>query len=121
MAKGFRSVRIAALAAAFSWSTAAAQPVIREQPAPGFAVNIGTATTTGIYHSAGSAICRLLARSAQGQGVACAALFSPGSAQNIPDLKDGKINFAIIQSDVQHFAWRGERGARWRLTRRRRG
>ena len=109
MAMGFRSVCTAALAVVLSWTAAVAQPVVREEPAPGFAVNIGTATTTGIYHAAGSAICRLLAHSAEGKGVACTSLFSPGSAQNIPDLKAGKINFAIIQSDVQHFAWRGER------------
>jgi hypothetical protein len=83
-------------------------PVVREAPAPGLAVNIDTGTTAGIYHAAGAAICRLLARSPSGEGVACTALYSAGSAQNIPDLKQGKVNFAIVQSDVQYFAYRGE-------------
>lgn len=85
-------------------------PVLPERPAEGRAVNVGTGTTTGIYHAAGAALCRLLARSPEGEGVGCEPLFSAGSAENIERLKKHQtINFALVQSDVQYFAYRGER------------
>ena len=84
--------------------------VLPERPAEGRAVNIGTGTTTGIYHAAGSAICRLLGRTPSGAGIGCQPLFSAGSAENIERLKKHQtINFALVQSDVQYFAYRGER------------
>lgn len=88
---------------------AATPPIAREVPAPGRAVNIDTGTTAGIYHAAGAAICRVLGRSAEGRGTACEVLFSPGSQQNVERLKRGEVNFALLQSDVQFFAYRGER------------
>src|SRR4051812_19676409 len=77
-------------------------------PATGRRLVIGTATTTGVYSAAGNTLCRLLRNSPQGQGIACQSVYSKGSLQNVPDLAARRFDFAIIQSDVQHFAYLGQ-------------
>src|SRR4051794_29343417 len=87
------AVALVALAMAASGSAAMAQQPLQ--------LVVGTGSTTGIYYAAGSAICRLLAHGQPDPSVACTALYSAGSQQNLADLAAHKVDVALLQSDVQ--------------------
>lgn len=69
-------------------------------------VTIGTGSVSGVYYPAGGAICRLLNR--MRTGTHCYAESTGGSISNLKGLRDGEIGFAIVQSDWQYKAYRGE-------------
>ena len=86
-------------AATLAASDAAAQPRT---------VNIGTGSVSGVYQIAGEAICRLVNRDTPHHGVRCTIKGSGGSAHNLEALRQGEIDFAIVQSDVQYHAVKGQ-------------
>lgn len=71
-------------------------------------VTIGTGSATGVYHVAGEAICRLVNRDTARHGLQCRTQGTGGSMHNITALKSGEIDFAIVQSDVQYHAVKGQ-------------
>ncbi len=83
-------------------STAVAQTVPQ--------VRIGTGGPAGIYFVAGNAICRMVriqGRNDPAKRLRCAAPPSGGSIENLRKLREGAIEFAIVQSDWQYHAYRG--------------
>ncbi len=88
-----------ALAAAFlsTPSQAAARPV-----------TIGTGAVTGVYYPAGGAICRLLNRNRKEHGIRCFVESTGGSIYNLNALRDGELDFGIVQSDWQYNAFKGQ-------------
>jgi TRAP transporter TAXI family solute receptor len=71
-------------------------------------MTIGTGSVNGVYYPAGGAICRLVNRNGKEHGVHCFAESTAGSVNNIQALRDGEINFAIVQSDWQYKAYYGK-------------
>ena len=71
-------------------------------------VTIGTGSATGVYYPAGGAICRLVNQGNKDHGIRCTAQSTGGSIYNLRALRRGDINFAIVQSDWQYEAYRGE-------------
>ena len=71
-------------------------------------ITIGTGSVTGVYYPAGGAICRLVNRARKEHGVRCFVESTGGSIYNIHALRDGEVDFGIIQSDWQYAAYRGQ-------------
>lgn len=72
-------------------------------------MTIGTGGVTGVYYPAGGAICRLINRERKDHGLRCSVESTDGSTYNIQGLRSGKLDFAVVQSDIQHHAWQGTR------------
>jgi len=73
-------------------------------------ITIGTGGPIGIYFVVGNAICRMMrlnTRSGSNRRVKCAAPPSLGSIDNLRLLREGKVDFAIVQSDWQYHAFNG--------------
>jgi TRAP transporter TAXI family solute receptor len=77
-------------------------------------IQIGTGGPTGVYFSAGNAICRMVNTKAKrvthrGRFVnlRCSAPSTDGSIFNIGKIKEGVLDFGIVQSDWQYHAYRG--------------
>lgn len=71
-------------------------------------ISIGTGSVTGVYYPAGGAICRLINRGRKEHGIRCYVESTGGSVYNIHAMRDGEVNFGIVQSDWQYAAYRGE-------------
>lgn len=68
---------------------------------------IGTGAPGGVYYPLGSALCRLINLDAEANGLRCLAETSRGSVANINALKLRKVDFAIVQADVEQAAAMG--------------
>ena len=69
--------------------------------------NIGTGAITGVYYPAGGAICRLLNRGRNEHGIRCSVESTGGSVSNLNAIRNGGIEFGIVQSDWQYSAYNG--------------
>lgn len=69
---------------------------------------IGTGGPTGVYYAAGQAICRLVNRDQAKNRIRCRAPATPGSVDNLVQLRAGVLDMAITQSDWQYHAWKGD-------------
>ncbi len=67
-------------------------------------VTIGTGSRAGVYFQVGRAICRLVEAARSDSGFACEAPTTAGSIANLRDLRAGKLQLAIAQSDWQYHA-----------------
>ena len=70
-------------------------------------VSIGTGAITGVYYPAGGAICRLLNRGRKEHGIRCSVESTGGSVSNLNAVRNGAIDFGIVQSDWQYNAYSG--------------
>ncbi len=70
-------------------------------------VSIGTGSQAGVYYQVGRNICRLVNRAANQHGVTCQAHISNGSISNLNDVRDGKLDLGLAQSDAQYYAAEG--------------
>ncbi len=68
---------------------------------------IGSGGTTGVYYPVAIAICRLVNSSKSEHGLSCSVESTSGSVDNLKRLREGTINFAIVQSDWQSHAFHG--------------
>ena len=85
------------LTSLFLWSPPSAQaddPLI-----------IATASPSGVYHVVGRALCRAI-------DMPCRAQPSDGSSANLRALRESKLYFAMVQSDLQQYAILGTEGFR---------
>ncbi len=80
--------------------------------APALAQNklmtVGTGGVTGVYYAAGGAMCRLVNRDRASTGIRCLVESTQGSRANVDALSRGAVNFALVQSDVQYHAIKGD-------------
>ncbi len=67
-------------------------------------VVIGTGGTSGVYLTVGQAICELYR---QGTGATCQALPTGGSLYNANSIRNGDLDFGIVQSDIQYAVSQG--------------
>jgi hypothetical protein len=71
------------------------------------ALTIGTGSRAGVYFQAGRAICRLLNAAEGASGPTCEAAETAGSIDNLRNVRAGRLQFAIAQSDWQYHAVNG--------------
>jgi TRAP transporter TAXI family solute receptor len=71
-------------------------------------VSLGTGELKGVYYPVGRAICEIVDRDTTGYGVRCSAEGTAGSAYNLDAIRNGDLEFGIIQSDVAYAAYNGE-------------
>ncbi len=81
-------------------------PAASGEPEPQLAW-LGTGGVTGVYFPVGIAVCRLVNQHRRETGVRCAAKQTAGSVENASGLRDGTLQFAMVQSDVQAAAVAG--------------
>jgi uncharacterized protein len=70
-------------------------------------VTIGTGGVTGVYYPAGGAICRLVNAGRAEHGIRCSVESTGGSVYNVNTMRQGELDFGIVQSDVQYNALKG--------------
>ena len=70
-------------------------------------ISIGTGAITGVYYPAGGAICRLVNRGRKEHGIRCSVESTGGSVSNLNAIRNGAIDFGIVQSDWQYHAYNG--------------
>ena len=72
-------------------------------------ITIGTGGVTGVYYPTGGAICRLVNKGRKEHGVRCSVESTGGSVYNTRTIREGELDFGIVQSDVQSAAMEGMR------------
>lgn len=70
-------------------------------------VVIGTGSTSGVYHVAGNAVCRMMNMDFARHQTRCQVRKTGGSVSNVTSIKNGEFEFGIVQSDVQYNAVKG--------------
>lgn len=68
---------------------------------------IGAGEVTGSYYATVEAICAAMNRAGP-RGMRCSAEATQGSIYNLTALREGQIDFALVQSDWQRYAYAGE-------------
>lgn len=91
---------IAATAAAATLLTGVAQGADRF-------ITIGTGGVTGVYYPTGGAICRLVNKDRKTHGIRCSVESTGGSVYNSRTIRQGELDFGVVQSDVQAAALNG--------------
>jgi len=70
-------------------------------------ITIGTGGVTGVYYPTGGAICRLVNADRATTGLRCSVESTGGSVYNTRTIRQGELNFGVVQSDVQQAAVTG--------------
>ena len=71
-------------------------------------ITIGTGGVTGTYYPTGGAICRLVNQYKKETKIRCSVESTGGSVYNVNTIKNGELDFGIVQSDIVYQASRGE-------------
>ncbi len=71
-------------------------------------ITIGTGGVTGVYYPTGGAICRLVNKDRKEHGIRCSVESTGGSVYNARTIRQGELDFGIVQSDVQAAALAGK-------------
>lgn len=70
-------------------------------------LRIGTGGVAGIYNQIGASICRFLKKNPEEHGLRCQTKATEGSVYNLTALREGDLELAVVQSDVQFHAYKG--------------
>ncbi|MBL4628246.1 MAG: TAXI family TRAP transporter solute-binding subunit [Roseicyclus sp.] len=70
-------------------------------------ITIGTGGVTGVYYPTGGAICRLVNAGRAEHGLRCSVESTGGSVYNTRTIRQGELDFGVVQSDVQAAALAG--------------
>jgi TRAP transporter TAXI family solute receptor len=71
---------------------------------------LGTAPVAGRYYPVGGALCRLVNADREQHGLRCLIEATAGAEENLRRLRDGDLQFALVQSDWQYHAYRSGLG-----------
>lgn len=69
---------------------------------------IATGSVTGVYYPAGGAVCRLINKISSPLKLRCSVQATSGSIYNLQALRAHKVNLAVVQSDTQITALKGQ-------------
>lgn len=86
-----------------------AAPAVTNSPTH---ITVGAGQITGLYYPIGGAICSMLNKNTATSGIKCIVEVTEGSIDNVEQLREGKIQFGIVQSDWQYHAFKGSAGFR---------
>jgi len=100
--------RIALAGAAIALAIGGAALTGQEAQAQQKFITIGTGGVTGVYYPAGGAICRLVNQNRKETGIRCSAESTGGSIFNLNAIRQGELDFGIVQSDWQYHAMKGD-------------
>ena len=75
--------------------------------AEGAFVSVGSGSAGGVYYKVSKSLCGLVNRELSGREVWCSPEATPGSVYNLQRLRTGELDFALVQSDVQFYAFTG--------------
>lgn len=64
-------------------------------------ITIGTGGVTGVYYPTGGAICRLVNKGRKEHNIRCSVESTGGSVYNTRTIRQGELDFGVVQSDVQ--------------------
>lgn len=70
-------------------------------------ITIGTGGVTGVYYPTGGAICRLVNKGRKDHGIRCSVESTGGSVYNLNTIREGELEFGVVQSDWQYHAYNG--------------
>ena len=104
---------VAAVGSALAQEPAAGAPAAEAPAVPELqvqepdVVTMGTGNIAGVYFPVGVALCRLANQHRRETNLRCAARPTAGSVANIAALRDGSLDLAIVQSDIQADALNG--------------
>lgn len=70
-------------------------------------ITIGTGALTGIYFPTGGAICKMINAKKAKHGIVCSIESTAGSEYNVNMIEAGKLDLAIVQSDIGYQAIKG--------------
>lgn len=70
-------------------------------------ITIGTGGITGVYYPTGGAICRLVNKDRREHGIRCSVESTGGSVYNLNTIREGELEFGVVQSDWQYHAFHG--------------
>lgn len=70
-------------------------------------ITIGTGGITGVYYPTGGAICRLVNKDRRDHGIRCSVESTGGSVYNLNTIREGELEFGVVQSDWQYHAFHG--------------
>ncbi len=70
-------------------------------------ITIGTGGVTGVYYPTGGAICRLMNKDRDEHGIRCSVESTGGSVYNLNTMRQGELDFGVVQSDWQYHAYHG--------------
>ncbi len=70
-------------------------------------ITIGTGGVTGVYYPTGGAICRLVNKDRKTHNIRCSVESTGGSVYNSRTIREGELDFGVVQSDVQASALTG--------------
>jgi len=73
-------------------------------------ITIGTGGVTGVYYPTGGAICRLVNAGRAEHGIRCSVESTGGSVYNVNTMRQGELDFGVVQSDIQYNALKGVGG-----------
>jgi TRAP transporter TAXI family solute receptor len=76
-------------------------------PAAATEIVIGTASEAGVYFQLGRAICHYVNLGTAEHGITCRAEPTEGSIFNLENLRAGRLQLGVVQSDWQHHAFQG--------------
>ncbi len=69
---------------------------------------MGSGPVNGTYYPAAGAVCRVVNKEKESHGLRCLVETGSGSGANIQGLRDGSLDLAIVQSQAQYQAYKGE-------------
>ena len=93
--------RAALLLALAIWSASPANSVEQRF------VTIGTGGVNAVYYPTGGAICRLVNEAPKSHGIPCYVEATKGSVFSVKNIRDRELDCAVVQSDVQYYAYNG--------------
>lgn len=107
-----RGPRIAGRLAGAATSALVALAVLAASARPSAAqdityLSLGTGAVNGVYYPVGRAICRLFNRTAPSPAARCGVESTPGAVYNITKMREGELEFAMVQSDTAFDAFAG--------------
>lgn len=84
-----------------------ALPAVAQQPQPKSIV-VASGSVTGLYYPVAGAICRQMNQERPRHGLRCLVEATEGPVQNLNALRAGEVDLALVQSDWQAAAVRGD-------------